>query len=115
MVNPPNLCSQKSDAEVAFIVVINTVLLPLLYLKKIQIKKNYRRYNIHNQRPFDLSPSLGLPPSIQTLSPLCIAAPILSLTDIGQKKTSYHSLALTRDTRMRARKKSLGQTHLFNT
>ncbi len=38
----------------------------------------------------------------------------LVLTSIGQKKASSHWLVFTRDTRNKYRKKSSGQTHLFN-
>ncbi len=38
----------------------------------------------------------------------------LVMTAIGQKKASSHSLVFTRDTRNKYRKKSSGQTHLFN-
>ncbi len=37
-----------------------------------------------------------------------------SLTAIGQKKDSSHSLVFTKDTRNWDREKSSGQAHLFN-
>ncbi len=50
---------------------------------------------------------------IQSHSPLCIATQS-SLTAVGQKKASSHSLVFTGDTRNRDREKSSGQSHLFN-
>jgi hypothetical protein len=61
-------------------------------VKNIQLKEKALLSSIPNQRSFDLSPGLGLPPYIQTHSPLCIAT---QLTDcysilVGRKLPVTH-------------------------
>ncbi len=68
--------------------------------------------DVFNLRLFDLSPGLGLPPSIQ-FDLLSMYINTYS-TAIGQKKASSHTLFFTRDTRNRYGEKSWGQTHLVN-
>ena len=63
-----------------------------------------------NLKSFDLSPGLGLPPSIQSLSRIDT-----QFTDCyWSEKASLHSFVFTGDTRNRDREKSSGQTHLLN-
>ncbi len=62
---------------------------------------NLRSFDLSS---FDLRPRLGLPPSIQSHSPLCNCTSIAthsSLTDVSLKKAYSHSLVFTRDTRNR--------------